>query len=85
MKYVLYHSSLTGDRSTMQRLKDHARNGEIVAEYFDDLSKKDHTPELNKALEKCKETGAMLLILDLSVVNNAEASEKDGVQIKRIA
>jgi hypothetical protein len=84
MKYVLYHSSITGDRSAMQKLKEHAENGKVVAEFFDDLSRSDTTPELNKALQKSRETGAMLLILDLSVVDNLEASEKEGIQIKRI-
>ena len=76
MKYVLYHSSITGDRSAMQKLKEHAENGKVVAEFFDDLSRSDTTPELNKALQKSRETRAMLLILDLSVVEILKLQKK---------
>ena len=84
MKYILYHSSITGDSSAMGELRKHAQDGEILAEYFDDVSTSEETPELRKALKHCRETGAMLVVLDLSSVNNAEASEREGIQLKRI-
>lgn len=84
MKYILYHSSITNDRSAFNKLKAHAENGQVLGQYYDDLSSSGTRPELKKALQKCREKGAMILILDLSVVGNLEASEKEGVQIKRL-
>lgn len=84
MKYVLYHSSITNDRSALEKLRAHAENGEVLGEYYDDLSSSDSQPGLSKALQECREKQAMLLILDLSVLGKLEASEKEGVQIKRL-
>lgn len=84
MKYVLYHSSITNDKSAFDKLRQHAHDGEVVAEYFDDLSGTREQPELKKAIKKCRETGAMLLIMDLTAVNKFEASEIEGVQVKRL-
>ena len=84
MKYILYHSSITGDSSAMGELRKHAQDGEILAEYFDDVSTSKETPELKKAVKHCRDSGAMLVVMDLSSVNNIEASEKEGVQLKRI-
>ena len=84
MKYVLYHSSITNNRSVFEKLRAHAENGQVLGEYYDDLSSSDTQPQLDKALQECREKEAMLLIFDLSVVGNLEASEKDGVQIKRL-
>lgn len=84
MKYILYHSSITNDKSALDKLRQHAQNGEVVAEYFDDLSSTKEKPELENAIQKCRETGAMLLIMDLTAVDNFESSEIEGVQVKRL-
>lgn len=84
MKYVLYHSSVTNDKSAFEKLREHSRDGEVVAEYFDDLSATKEQLELQEALQKCRETGAVLLIMDLTTVNNFESSEIEGVQVKRL-
>lgn len=84
MNYVLYHSSITNDKSAFKKLREHAKDGEIVAEFFDDLSTSTEQPRLREAIQKCRETEAMLLIMDLTVVNKFETTEIKGVQVKRI-
>ena len=84
MKYVLYHSSLTNDKSALEKLRAHSENGQVVAEYFDDLSSSTQRLEQEKALRKCRETGAILLILDLSIIQNLKPSETEGIQVKRL-
>lgn len=85
MKYVLYHSSITNDKSAFEKLRAHARDGKITGEYFDDLSSSKDQPQLEKALQKCRETDAMLLIMDLTTVNQfEETSEVEGVPVKRL-
>lgn len=84
MKYVLYHSSLTNDKSALKKLRTHSENGRVVAEYFDDLSSFTERPEQKKALRKCRETGAILLVLNLSVIQNLDPSETKGIQVKRL-
>lgn len=85
MKYVTYHSSPANDPTTLDRLKQHARDGDIVAEYYDDLSTSEDRPEQKKAIAKCKETGATLLIMDLSQIENLDESEKEGIRVKRLS
>lgn len=83
MKYVLYHSALNKDMSVFEKLRQHTGDGEIVEEYYDDLSKTDEKPALGEALQKCKETGAMLLIIDMGVVGGDDKPlKKEGVKLK---
>lgn len=84
MKYVLYHSSITNDNSAFEQLRKHTENGEIIAEFYDDLSSSNSRPEQEKAFKKCRETGATLLIFDLSVIENVEKSEREDIQVKRM-
>ena len=84
MKYVLYHSSPTNDKSALEKLRNHSENGTVVAEYIDDLSSSTERPEQEKALQKCRETGATLLILDLSTIQNLEPSKTEDIQVKRL-
>lgn len=84
MKYVLYHSSITNDRSALQQLREHAVHGEILDEYYDDLSNTEERPQQKEALRKCKETGATLLIPDLSVIENVEKAEREKIRVKRL-
>ncbi len=84
MKYVLYHSSITNDKSVLEKLRKHADNGEIVEEFYDDLSSSDSRPEQQKALKKCRDTEATLLIFDLSTIENVEKAAIEDIQVKRL-
>lgn len=84
MKYVLYHSGLKDHESILKKLRKHAHDGETVAEFHDSPLSPGEKPELSKALQKCRETGAMLVVLNLSEVGNSDATEKDGVKIKNL-
>ncbi|GHA29314.1 hypothetical protein GCM10007103_08160 [Salinimicrobium marinum] len=84
MKYVLYHSSITNDSSALEKLRKHAENGEIVEEFYDDLSSSDSRPEQQKAIKKCRDSGATLLIFDLSTIENMEKEAINDLQVKRL-
>lgn len=84
MKYVLYHSSITNDNQALEKLRKHAENGEIVEEFYDDLSSSNSRPEQKKAIEKCRESGATLLIFDLASIENVEKGAIDDLQVKRL-
>ncbi len=84
MKYVLYHSGLEDHENIFEKLRKHAHDGNIVAEFHETNATHEDRPELQKALQKCRDTGAMLLVLNLSEVGNTDATEKDGVKIKHI-
>ena len=84
MKYILYHSSITNDRSALEKLRKHAENGEIVEEFYDDLSSSNSRPEQQKAITKCRKTGATLLIFDLATIENVEKGAIDDLQVKRL-
>lgn len=85
MRYVLYHSSIEQETSVFEKLRQHARDGQVMGEYFDPLkpSGPEHRPELEKALQECKENDAMLLIMDLAVVGGDDKPIKNqGIKLK---
>lgn len=85
MRYVLYHSSIEQETSAFDKLRQHARDGQVMGEFLDrlKLSQPEQRPELGKALQKCRETKAMLLIIDLAVIGGDDRpAKKQGIQLK---
>lgn len=85
MRYVLYHSSIEQETAAFQKLRQHARDGQVMGEFFDPLepSQPEQRPELEKALHKCRETEAMLLIIDLAVIGGDDKPVKQqGIKLK---
>ena len=54
-----------------------------MAEFYEDVSSSDAMPDQKKAVQKGKETGTTLLIMDLSMLQNLP-SEKEDLQVKRL-